>query len=345
MPVLWRRRVRLMAALSLLVLTLYSGWLEDLLRLTGGVAGLLIGLLFLRKDTARTPRTLAETRVLVGLLVAASALGPVVTMMSPFPNGPLSWFSDVVAVAQPAQSDVDLACASDAVEQCRTMLIQLSYGRFPALVMSLLPALLLLVLAEGLRRGRRFAWWSALGCTVAYAAITGWYVAEAARFPDVGDLEVGFSYGVPILVPLVITAVLLLTRKHFTVRLPRHAIRTFWRFTLGSIGLLSALYVFGGYLVRDQFSPQPGFLQLLADLPTRFLPPGYLGLVPLQFKANGFAGTLLFEYSGVVFWLIVLAGLLMASWRAWPSSSEKEAARARELMRRHGGTAVRRCRT
>ena len=63
--------------------------------------------------------------------------------------------------------------------------------------------------------------------------------------------------------------------------------------------------LFGGYLVRDQFSPEPGFVQLLADLPTRFL-PGYLGAVPLQYKANGFAGTLLFEYTGVVFWLIVL---------------------------------------
>lgn len=340
MPVLWRRRVRLITALSLLVLVLYSGWLEDLLRLTGGVAGLLIGALFLRRDEARTPGTLAEKRVLVGLLVAASALGPVVAMMSPFPNGPLSWFSDVVAVAQPAQDDVDLACASGAAEQCRAMLIQLSYGRFPALVMSLLPALLLLVLAEGLRRGRRFAWWSALGVTTACAAVTGWYVARAARFPDSGDLEVGFSYGVPILAPLAITLVLLLRRKYFTVRLPRHAIRKFWRFTLGSIGLLSALYVFGGYLVRDRFAPQPGFLQLLADLPTRFLPPGHLGLVPLHFQAHGFVGTLLFEYTGVVFWLIVLAGLLMASWRAWPSSSEEEAARARELVRRHGGSSL-----
>ncbi|WP_156213236.1 phosphatidylglycerol lysyltransferase domain-containing protein [Lentzea aerocolonigenes] len=340
MPVLWRRRVRLMTALSLVVLTLYSGWLEDLLRLTGGVAGLLIGAFFLRRDEARTPGTRAETRVLVALLVAASALGPVVAMMSPFPNGPLSWFSDVVAVAQPAQDDVDLACASDGAEQCRTMLIQLSYGRFPALVMSLLPALLLLVLAEGLRRGRRFAWWAALGSTAAYAAVTGWYVAEAARFPDNGELEAGFSYGVPILAPLVIAVVLLLTRKHFTVKLPRHAIRKFWRFTLGSIGLLSALYVLGGYLVRDQFSPVPGFAQLLADLPTRFLPPGYLGAVPLRFKADGFVATVLFEYTGVVFWLIVLAGLLMASWRAWPSSSEQEAAQARELMRRHGGSSL-----
>jgi phosphatidylglycerol lysyltransferase len=341
MPVLWRRRVRLITGLSVLVLALYSGWLEDLLRLAAGVVGLLIGLLFLRGDADHQPRTSAETRVLVGLLVAASALGPVVVMMSPFPNGPLSWYSDVVAVVQPAPEDVDAVCATDAVELCRTMAIQLSYGRLPALVMSLLPALLLLVLAEGLRRGRRFAWWSAMVCNAGHAAFIGWYVADAVQIRDIGVLENVFSYSVPIVGPLAITIVLLVTRERFTVRLPRHAIRKFWRFTLGSVGLLSALYVFGGYLVRAEFTPEPGFAQLLADLPKRFLPPGYLlGLVPLQFKADGFAGTLLFEYTGVVFWLIVLAGLLMASWRAWPSPSEAARAHAGELVRRHGGSSL-----
>jgi lysylphosphatidylglycerol synthetase-like protein (DUF2156 family) len=341
MPPLWRRRVRLLMILSVLVLTLYSGWLEDLLRLSGGVAGLLIGALFLKRDAVHQPRTFQETRTLVALLLAASALGPVVAMMSPFPNGPLWWFADVVAVVQPSQEDVDGVCGSDAVELCRTMLVQLSYGRFPALVMSLLPVMLLLALAEGLRRGRRFAWWSALVLNVAYSAFIGWYVVEAARIPDIGALEIVFSYSVPMLAPLAITIVLLLTRRHFAVRLPRHAVRKFWRFTAGSIGLLSVLYVFGGYLVRDQFSPSPGFAELLADLPARFLPPGYLlGLVPLQFSADGFAGMLLFEYTGVVFWLIVLAGLLMASWRAWPSQCEKEAEHARELMRRYGGSSL-----
>ncbi|MFS8098566.1 DUF2156 domain-containing protein [Lentzea alba] len=342
MPPLWRRRVRLLLILSVLVLTLYSGWLEDLLRLSGGVAGLLIGALFLKRGAVHEARTFQETRTLVALLLAASALGPVVAMLSPFPNGPLWWFADVVAVVQPSQDDVDVVCGDpDSVELCRTMLVQLSYGRVPALVMSLLPALLLLVLAEGLRRGRRFAWWSALVLNVGYAAFIGWYVVEAARIPDIGPLEVVFSYSVPMLAPLAIAVVLLLTRKHFGVRLPRHAVRKFWRFTAGSIGLLSVLYVFGGYLVRDQFSPSPGFTELLADLPTRFLPPGYLlGLVPLQFSAEGFVGTLLFEYTGVVFWLIVMAGLLMASWRAWPSSCEKEAAQARELMRRYGGSSL-----
>ncbi|GAB2844562.1 rhomboid family intramembrane serine protease [Lentzea nigeriaca] len=340
MPPLWRRRVRLLTILSVLVLTLYSGWLEDVLRLSGGVAGLLIGALFLKSKTVHKPSSFHETRVLVALLLAASALGPVVAMMSPYPNGPLAWFTDVVAVTQPSQDYVDEVCASDAVELCRTMLIQLSYGRFPALVMSLLPALLLLVLAEGLRRGRRFAWWSALVCNVAYAAFIGWYVVDTARIPDAGALEMTFSFGITMLAPLAITLVLLMTRKHFAVRLPRHAVRKFWRFTLGSVALLSALYVFGGYLVRDEFTPQPGFVELLADLPTRFLPPGYLDLVPLQYYAEGFVGSLLYEYTGVVFWLIALAGLLMASWQAWPSSGEKEAEHARELMRRYGGSSL-----
>ncbi|MGW6934087.1 bifunctional lysylphosphatidylglycerol flippase/synthetase MprF [Lentzea sp. NPDC054927] len=340
MPPLWRRRVRLLMILSVLVLTLYSGWLEDLLRLSGGVAGLLIGALFLKGGAEHKPRSFQETRVLVALLLAASALGPVVSMMSPYPNGPLWWFADVVAVAQPSQEDVDAVCGSDMVELCRTMAVQLSYGRFPALVMSVLPALLLLVLAEGLRRGRRFAWRAALVFNVAFAAFIGSYIVYVARFPDGSALELAVSFGVPMLAPLAITVVLLLTRKHFAVRLPRRAVMKFWRFTAGSVALLSTLYVFGGYLVRDQFTPEPGFAELLADLPTRFLPPGYLDLVPLQFSAKGFIGTLLFEYTGVVFWLIVLAGLLMASWRTWPTSCEKEAAQARELMRRYGGSSL-----
>ncbi|USX51839.1 bifunctional lysylphosphatidylglycerol flippase/synthetase MprF [Lentzea sp. HUAS12] len=340
MPPLWRRRVRLLMILSVLVLTLYSGWLEDLLRLSGGVAGLVLGVLFLRNGPVALARSLQETRVLVALLIAASALGPVVSMMSPYPNGPLWWFADVVAVAQPSQEDVDAICSSGAVELCRTMVVQLSYGRFPALVMSLLPALLLLVLAEGLRRGRRFAWRTALVFNVAFAAFIGSYVVYVAQFPDASVLELSVSFGVPMLAPLAIIVVLLVTRRHFDVRLPRHAVVKFWRFTAISVALLSALYVFGGYLVRDQFTPEPGFAALLADLPTRFLPPGYLDLVPLQFSAEGFVGAVLFEYTGVVFWLIVLAGLLMASWRTWPSSCEEEAAHARDLMRRHGGSSL-----
>jgi phosphatidylglycerol lysyltransferase len=340
MPPLWRRRVRLMMILSVLVLTLWSGWLEDLLRLSGGVAGLLIGALFLKNGPVQKARSLQETRVLVALLLAASALGPVVSMMSPYPNGPLWWFADVVAVAQPSQEDVDAVCSSDMVEQCRTMVVQLSYGRFPALVMSLLPALLLLVLAEGLRRGRRFAWRAALVFNVAFAAFIGSYIVYIAQYPDASLLELSVSFGVPMLAPLAIIVVLLLTRRHFDVRLPRHAVVKFWRFTAISVALLSVLYVFGGYLVRDQFTPEPGFGALLADLPTRFLPPGYLDLVPLQFSAEGFVGALLFEYTGVVFWLIVLAGLLMASWRTWPSSCEEAATHARELMQRHGGSSL-----
>jgi hypothetical protein len=49
---------------------------------------------------------------------------------------------------------------------------------------------------------------------------------------------------------------------------------------------------------------------LLADLPTRLLPPGYLGELDPAFLPQGFLATLLFEWTGTVFWSVVLvAGL------------------------------------
>jgi hypothetical protein len=98
---------------------------------------------------------------------------------------------------------------------------------------------------------------------------------------------------------------------------------------------LSGLYVGGGYLVRDQFTPVPGFADLLADLPARFLPPGYLGLLPMRFSADDLVAALLFEYTGVVFWLVVLAAMLQASWRARHTDEATAAARARD----HASTA------
>ncbi|GAA2688021.1 MULTISPECIES: DUF2156 domain-containing protein [Actinosynnema] len=342
MPRLWRRRVRLSTLVSVAVLALYSGWLEDLLRVSGALAGLLIGALCLRERAAgQAARTRAETRVLVALLVAASALGPVVALLSPFPHGPLSWYSDVVALAQPTPDEVVAACAWDGEQACRTARVQLSYGRFPALVMSLLPALLLLVLAEGLRRGRRFAWRAALVCESAHAAIIGWHVLDDARVPEVDRFELVFSYGVPVLGPVAVVLVLLATRTCFTARLPDRAARGLRRAVLGSGMALSALYVLGGFLVRERFTPSPGLGGLLADLPTRFLPPGYLsGLVEARFTPDGFVATALFEHVGVVFWLVVLAGSLTASWRTWPVVDEWDGAHARELLRRHGGSSL-----
>jgi lysylphosphatidylglycerol synthetase-like protein (DUF2156 family) len=347
---LWRRRVRLLVIISLLVLALYSGYLQDVLRLAGGIVGLLLGTAVLRRNfrpTLSAPSN-SETRVLVALLLAASALGPVVAMISPFPNGPLSWFTDVITVPRPTQDLIDAVCADpSSAADCRTLLAENSYGLLPALFMAVVPALLLLVLAEGLRRGRRFAWSAALVLNLAMVGLFSWYVVELATLPagepgepPISTPQVLVEFGFPLLLPVALSVVLLATRRHFPLTVPRSGLRRFWVFVTGALVALSAVYLGVGYLARDQFTPEPTFGDLLADLPARFLPPGYLGLLPLRFSADDFLSTLLFEYTGVVFWALVLAGLLVASWRAKPHPDANAAAKAHELMVRHGGSSL-----
>jgi phosphatidylglycerol lysyltransferase len=166
--------VRLLLVIGLLVLALYSGCLEDVLRLAGSP-----GCWPARSPCAggpcRWPRR-TRRRGCWWLLLAASALGPVVALLSPYANGPLAWFADVLAVPQPDADTVAAYCAEpDLVELCRGATVQASYGRFPSMVMSALPALVLPALAEGLHRGRRFAWWGALVGNLAMAGLLGWY--------------------------------------------------------------------------------------------------------------------------------------------------------------------------
>ncbi|KAA2260666.1 rhomboid family intramembrane serine protease [Solihabitans fulvus] len=339
LPPLWRRRVRLLFVFTLLVLALYSGYLQDVLRVGGGAIGLLVGWIWRARDARPAPPSHAEARVLVALLLAASALGPMVALIAPYSNGPLSWFVDVLTASRPDPQLVADTCADPAAEEtCRMLSVRASYGRVPALVMSFLPALLLLVLAEGLRRGRRFAWWSALTLNLALAGLMA--LLGAVSIPDDTTIANMVDHGVPVLVPLSIAVVLLVTRGHFPLVLPRPSVISFWRRTGAAFAALSALWIVGGSLASEQFTPSPEFTDLVADLPARFLPPGYLNLMPVRFAPDEFIATLLFEWTGVVFWVIVLGGLLMASWRAHPGQPEGAARRARVLMERHGGSSL-----
>jgi len=336
---LWRRRARLLVVLGLLVPALYSGHLEDVLRLCGGAVGLLVGALAVRGRPAPAPPSREETRVLVALLIAASALGPVVVLLSSHADGPLSWFADVLAVPQPDAETVASYCADPVlVDLCRTVEAQAAYDRVPALLMSVMPALLLLVLAEGLRRGRRFAWWAALVLNAGMAGLIGWYVRESLLLAGTSVSPVVLAeYCVPVLLPLGMVVVLLATRRHFPLATP---VRRFWGVAAGGFVGLGAVYVLGGMLVRSEFVPQPGFADLVADLPARFLPPGYLGLVSMPYRPDDLIAAVLFQYTGVAFWSLVLYALLRATWSAGVVEDAGAAARARELVVRHGGTSL-----
>jgi lysylphosphatidylglycerol synthetase-like protein (DUF2156 family) len=106
---------------------------------------------------------------------------------------------------------------------------------------------------------------------------------------------------------------------------------------VGALVALSAMYVIIGGLVADQFVQRPHLGRLLLDLPMQFIPPGYLEGVDVLVPVGPVA-TALHQWTGVVFWAVVLSGLLSTFWYSRVDQRGTDQSRARELLRQYGGS-------
>ncbi|WP_139279713.1 bifunctional lysylphosphatidylglycerol flippase/synthetase MprF [Rhodococcoides yunnanense] len=350
MDTLWRRRIRVGLLALLITSALFSGHLQDVVRLAAAVVGLALGPVIVGRS-ARGPRlagTQREGRVLVALVVAASALGPVLAALSPDAVGPFAVLRDVVRGVPYTAAEVREICADSATDpECRTGLLELRLGGVGPTILSLMPSIFLLFLADGLRRGRKFAWGATVFAQVVLLIVS---VANyAIRFIESGDDESVF-YGlesptayrtiVPFLLPLAVLILLLLTRKFFDVSAPKGTYRRWTLVTVGTAVVLAVLYVLGGLAARSGFDNEPTALGLLADFPQRLVPPVYLQWLEPRFLPGSVPTTLLFEWTGVLFWgalcIVTLNTFLTPAFGAETDSTE----RARELLTRSTGSAL-----
>ncbi|WP_164479211.1 bifunctional lysylphosphatidylglycerol flippase/synthetase MprF [Nakamurella antarctica] len=348
---LWRRRVRLLTLMALLLLVAYSGTLLDVLRLAAGLVGLVAGPLLLgRSPRAAGVRTSqSERRVLVALIVAGTAVGPVIAALSDTPIGPLSVLRYLLLTTPPDASAVQQICLDPTtLDDCRTLRAQLRLSGFGPAIMALMPVILLVVSAAGLRRGRRAAWWAALVVNLALAAMAVLLATELFGTPreqlvvfgGLGATQTLLAILLPLTLPLVVAGLLVATRTSFTVRAPTGTYRRLGLLAGGTLLLLCAIYVVGGYAARGQFDQAPTIWQLIGLFPIRLVPPGYLGEIELPFLPSGPIATLLSEWTGVLF-LAVLAGALMVSFRRnRPADPATDIARARSLLKKHGGSSL-----
>jgi phosphatidylglycerol lysyltransferase len=342
---LWRRRLRLLVLATVVMLVAYSGELPDVIMLCAGLVGLVAGPLLLgRPARSPGPSSRTEVRVLVALVVAVSAVGPIVAAVSHAPIGPLSVLEFVVLSPPPDAATVQQICVTVPPGQCRALQAEVRlWGVGPALA-SIVPVLLLLVVAEGLRRGRRAALvvgivlnlvLSALGVLLTVLVLSK-PMHQLMVFEAAPGARRFLALALPSLLPFGVAVLLWITRDRFAVRAPAGTYRRLLA-TAGAVFVaVSAVYVLLGAAVADQFDRPPTIEQLAGDLPLRFLPPGYLGEAEPDFLPQGFLATLLFEWTGVVFWLVVAAGLLATFLRPRADPAAQDAARARELVHRGG---------
>jgi lysylphosphatidylglycerol synthetase-like protein (DUF2156 family) len=264
--------------------------------------------------------------VLVAVVVAATALGPILVAITGEVEGPLSALADLY-VGPNAYSDTspnrDLA----------------------DILMSVMPALLVLVLAAGLRRGRRFAWWAALVFHVLLLALGTFYAVDYYNWAVDNDLlDDGFSWVawlVPLmLLPVLIIALLLATRRSFSVQAPIGIYRKLGLTVLGIVLGLWVVYVVVGSFVADQFTPTANPGQLIVDFPIRLLPNGYLYIIEPGFEPTAGVGRFLVDWIPVLVWAVILLGLLRSFVAARVESGAEDRIKARAILEQNGTTAL-----
>ncbi|WP_245672891.1 bifunctional lysylphosphatidylglycerol flippase/synthetase MprF [Aldersonia kunmingensis] len=349
METLWRRRIRAGLLTLLVTLALVGGHLDDMARLGAAVIGLLLGQVIVGKS-ARGPiraGTRREGRVLVALVMAATIVGTALAALSPNAVGPFAVLRELFRGVPYTPGEVAELC-SDAPGslECRKGELDLRLGGVGPTILSLMPMLALLVLCDGLRRGRRFAWWASVFAQSALLALS--VVNYVWRFFPEDEESVFYGLTspnayrtiVPFLTPLAMLVLLFATRRLFTVSAPRGTYRRRALILLGVTVGLGVLYVLVGWLIRRSFEQDATFAGLVADFPLRLIPPVYLQWVDPEFLPDSPFATFLFDWTGVIFW-ITLCALLLGSFLAPAYGAETESTeRARELLRRGEGSGL-----
>ncbi len=343
-----RRRVRLLLGVGAVVAVLYSGTAGDVFRLAGVAVGLLAGALLARRRGAvvehgRVSRR--ESRALVALLVAATAVGPLVAALSRTPDGPWAVVSHLFVSGRPSTGLLRQVCASGNVEDCRVLLARARLTGAGQTLLSVLPVLVQLVLAEGLRRGRRAAWVGAVLVSGALTVVGGVVVVEVLRSPGEALLLLAtpraalpvVSLWAPLVAPGAVLVLLLATRRRFAVPAAAGTARRWTLLAGAGLTLIVAGYLTAGTLLSADWARAPGLGRLLLDLPARMLPPGYLGEVLPRVAPLRGPARLLADWTGVACWA-VLGGTAWAVVR--PAVPGGDAARARALVDRHGDGAL-----
>lgn len=348
---LWRRRWRVVIVVALLLFALYSGDAQDIMRLFGGLTGLVIGEARWRRTGARrlkTPPSHTETRVLVALLIATSALGPLIARAT-HPHGPLALYADLFVGEGPDAFMRSEACRGVAptAEACLDVRVEHLLATSPSVVLLYVPSILLIVIASGLRRGRRMAWWSAVLVEVGVVVLTARYTQLALdSVDDPNDDSRGLiiRYSIALLaIPLLAILLLVLTRGYFDLRTPKATPWKLLAVVVGAFVVVGAVYITAAYQLRDRFDPVPDFRQVAADFPKRLAPPLYLALFDVPdagFIPEGDAAKALFVLAGPVFWLVALGGLWVVLWRAIEHDKSGAAGKARAILTRYGGSTL-----
>ncbi|MBK5238039.1 MAG: hypothetical protein JJE28_02890, partial [Actinomycetales bacterium] len=237
MSTLWRRRVRVLTAATLLLFVLYSGAPSDIYRLIAAGVGIPLGWLLARGKTRRSlehsPR-LVRRRVLA-TLTAVTAIGPFIALTQPSGLAPFSLVSGIISGNVVSASTVLEKCGHLVHSSCAKGLLLASGHGTGGVAMAFVPIALLLVAAWGLNRGRRFGLSLAIIVNLALAVLSLIAFNLFSVFTDLTEpgwstlslVELTGSTILAVALPLAVAIILFINRSYFPIRSSGKQIRRF----------------------------------------------------------------------------------------------------------------------
>ena len=299
----WRRRVRLVMFAVLGVSAAVSGTVGTLARLGSGAVGLVLGIALERGQKTAPSQELPRRveRELVAFLVACWAV----------------------------------SCALAVVSNAAGPLADARYGLTPAILpkdaviypveqlLMCMPALLQLVLADGLRRGRRSAAFGTIALQIflgVCAALFALVEKIGEQLPESGSTTTQLLHSwlrsghllVPLLLNIVVISLVVWTRRRFTLGSRPGVIRravVAWVLTL--LGG-AALTVAGGLLMSHDFSPYATWPALLETYVSYLLPISTGGIMSLIVEPLTPLAYLLTAWVPVLVWLLTILWVWLA---------------------------------
>lgn len=347
LPTLWQRRLRTAVLSGSLLLVLYVGHAETVVGLAGALAGAAAGW-WIQSDKGTLHRhrsTGRETRNLLALTVAIFAVGPILTAAVRSPTGPLALLRDVVLNPLPTLSQLEQNCGGTIDVGC----LELGRAGFAGplgLALAVVPVVLLLICADGMRHGRRLALRIAVLVQLAVTAMAAVYLTLFARMPQNPDggrahtavMGSGLVHVLPLVaVPLLLVVLLWANRRQFRVETTPQARRALGA-VVGGTWLVLAVGYTASWLAAGGMARDGGLTGLAAELARQYLPLPIPGGYSQVFQNRNALEAFLFAYSGIIFWAVALAAVWLVLLRRLHStdagSGDREVARG--LIRQGG---------
>ena len=341
---LWRRRLRLLLTTVAAISVIYIGQLEQVaLACVAAISLVAVALTYHRAWPWARPRGLQhDMRVLVGVLVAVPALGSILAALIGNWHGPMSLSSLLFAAQGPGPRDLAASCPQAGLAAaCRGMHEQQLYAAWAGVPVQAGPALLLLLCAYGLRRGRRLAWWLAVVINLAVLAVGIWVACTADSVP--GGHLAGLDTWAQVILPareavvlsVVTLMILLITRRGFDQTSDGRAVRKLTATLATALGASLGAFLLLGYLLRDGSGAGLEIAGPAQDLPMRFAASM---LFSDRFLPPNLVGRLLYAGVFLLFWVVVLGALAAFFLHTRTPGDAGTVDRARAILTRGGST-------